>query len=133
MREIKFRAWDKKEKQMIDINYLEIYDDLDKKGFHSVGEVLNNEDWEVMQYTGLKDSKGKEICEGDIVRVREEDGFQDDWSIHKVVYEAEEYKYPAFDLQPQIDFESNALQYFTDIDGEIEVIGNIYENPELLK
>jgi uncharacterized phage protein (TIGR01671 family) len=74
MREIKFRAWWKQEKVMI--NDLEaIYPKGKCAGIFGVktikGESLwNFEDIELMQFTGLHDSKGKEIWEGDIVLIK---------------------------------------------------------------
>ena len=100
MREIKFRAWDTQEKRMI---------------YPKTGAVNNLESWEilqlfdtVMQYTGLKDKNGKEIYEGDIVRI--------------AGYGLYEVGYPFITL-----FQSH---FENDVE---EIIGNIYENPELLK
>lgn len=80
------------------------------------------------QYTGLKDKKGVEIYEGDIVRLA------DDWgneNVHQVEYCAE-HDYPAFDVKPNVDAEANGLSHFM-ATGEIEVIGNIYENVDFLE
>ena len=65
MREIKFRAWDKKEKKMHYGN-MELFDDMIGFRFGHFGVDTNKEDIELMQYTGLKDIKGKEIYADDI-------------------------------------------------------------------
>jgi uncharacterized phage protein (TIGR01671 family) len=126
MREINFRAWDKKEKEMIDINSLEIYDELDKQGFYSVGEVLNNEDWEIMQYTGLKDKNSKGIYEGDIVA--------NNVCNAKVVVEWEDEIRESDGTKVTTGWIPFCTGWANYIGGShFEVIGNIYENPELLK
>ena len=84
----------------------------------------------VGQFTGLKDSSGREIYEGDIVKVVS----YGEESFHVVKYMVEE-DYPAFDLDPVLnDGECNSLSYcLGDLDTKITVIGNIYDNPELLR
>jgi len=85
-REIKFRAWHKEKKVMID-NIQDTYDGLlfgpkDEDGYGTVsiydvdlrlsssfGNFLENDDVEVMQYTGIQDKKGQQIYEKDIVNV----------------------------------------------------------------
>ncbi len=64
MREIKFRAWDKVEKQMITKNFGNFIN-FNGTVFHN---GMKQGDWTLMQYTGLKDKNGKEIYEGDIVQ-----------------------------------------------------------------
>lgn len=84
----------------------------------------------VGQFTGLKDHKDREIYEDDIVKVIN-DGEE---SFHVVKYMVEE-DYPAFDLDPVLnDGECNSLSYSLNaLDTKIIVIGNIYDNPELLR
>ena len=83
----------------------------------------------VGQFTGLKDFKGREIYEGDIVKVVD-DGEE---SFHVVKYMGDE-DYPAFDLVPGLNVDSNGLAYcehYTDYDVKMYVIGNIHDNPEM--
>ena len=120
MRDIKFRAWDKKKKEW----YGESCDEmLTFKDFHLFGECMAfqfpNIDYlqhlEVMQYTGLKDKNGVEIYEGDIVSGHI-------FGICEVRY----YKNAFVLWSVDKDF---SRSYACEL---IEVIGNIYENPELI-
>ena len=113
MREIKFRAWDKACNCMItDMNNrLHIY----LNGSVSINGVWATEDIILMPYTGLRDKSGKEIYEGDIVR---------DWEEAQHVVEYDEgFLWP---------FVFDSAEEKTDSNESI-VIGNIYENPELLE
>ena len=76
----------------------------------------------VGQYTGLTDKNGKKIFEGDIVRLYHSDGFEEigaiGWSNIDV-----RYKFAS----------SDGFAYGIDVTDVFEVIGNIHDNPELLK
>lgn len=109
-REIKFRAWSVYDQKM----FYDVQETYDSYWEQSFGSLLDNEDWFVMQYTGLKDKNGKEIYEGDILK-GDEPGFND------VVV----YKENKFILEPLGD---DCIYWEL-----TEVIGNIYENPELLE
>ena len=104
----------------------------------------------VCQYTGLTDKNGKKIFEGDIIRYADiyeyeiylesleqpenftECVFDNMWTVDKVVY-CIEHSYPAFDLNKH-DFEANGLcELKESMQYHYEVIGNIHDNPELLK
>lgn len=82
----------------------------------------------VGQYTGLKDKNGTRIFEGDIVKYRPEYWCEPMLSV--VEYCADKWNYPAFDLKDH-DYEANGLQCAHE-EGCCEVVGNIYDNPELL-
>lgn len=88
------------------------------------------DDGTVGEYTGLKDQNGKKIFEGDIVGYRHE--FWQCPMQSVVEYCADKRNYPAFDLKDN-DYEANALQLAYERDIQIEVIGNIHDNPEMLE
>jgi len=120
MREIKFRAWDKKAKEMI-------YEALEIKNIGlGDGSVLvdaktqggNELTW--LQYTGLKDKNGKEIYEGDIIQCKY---YQKAWK-EEVKYDVDYSGFLPF-CEP-IDYDEIYLS-------DYGVIGNIYENPGLLE
>lgn len=124
MREIKFRAWHKEEKIMGEVLGIDI---LHKEIFFSDEDVdcyehTDFKDIELMQYTGLKDKNNKEIYEGDIVKLRTNHGIgvvknYDEWGAFVVEY-----------IKPR-PLAVLGTNYYKE---DIEVIGNIYENPELL-
>ena len=113
MREIKFRAWDS-----TNMTKTFCVTSQGRVRKHLIGVDFEDLDhYILMQFTGLLDKNGKEIYEGDIVKLSEP---KDKWSqICKV-----EWKDFAF----QIDNAplSGILNYT-----KYEVVGNIYENPEL--
>lgn len=121
-REIKYRAWLKKEKKMVNvflmsltekwIGYQIFYEEEKKKKF----EFSDSENFKLMQYTGLKDSLGNEIYEGDIL-----------WNEYD-----EEYGEVIFDEGEWKLLESNISQNLFSMLDVVEVKGNIYENEELL-
>lgn len=128
-REIKFRAWDKKEKFMyffhdphFEYEYRQMVLYWSNKRNEFELEFCGKENIEIMQYTGLKDKNSKEIYEGDIIF--DEDG---EYSKTVVISQAEEPDPIGFFAKDIYTDESYAL---CEVDGEI--IGNIYENPELL-
>ena len=112
---IKFRVWDKECKVMRD------YDEL--KGLTL--DALDTDNFEIEQFTGLKDVNGRGIYEGDVVRVSDVDG--NGGYIDTVIWGGED-DYPAFDLKNHdVDYDSNALSSIVNAGFEIiEVIGNVH-------
>jgi hypothetical protein len=112
MREIKFRAWDGNEMEYIDDWYW-----FEERGVHdSRGEGFGIS-FNIMQYTGLLDKNGKEIYEGDI--------YQSNGLFPCEVKFGEGRFYGEGSLE--------SLSEDINCYGELEVIGNIYENPNLLE
>ncbi len=124
-REIKFRAWDKSEKIMYSSNCINllIYFNGQLQSSNEYGKLLgtiNTPKMKIMQYTGLKDKNGKEIYEADIIKNTQ--GYLEEVAFVNGSFQTASIKYP------------NANLHLLDTYSEyIEVIGNIYENPELLE
>ena len=133
MREIKFRIYDKEIKKM------QYSDTL----LYSFFRMYSAEEEGLMQYTGLKDKNGKEIYEGDIIRTYnyndkwddgaigdvnfEEAGFRFNWKILLAKSGEKDSKTPVSTICSSKAYESEKRET------GVEVIGNIYENPELME
>lgn len=125
LREIKFRAWSEGTKEMIQVSRLYLNENT---VFYENGNKALNRDQELgfwhkpyilMQYTGLKDKNGVEIYEGDILSGwigshwhSGEDKFEE---VVKYDEKTASYNFPAIEVRY----------------GDLEVIGNIYENKQL--
>ena len=124
-REIKFRAWDKKSKTM-DYEPSAQYTNGDLNGC-----IQCHSGWfDLMQFTGLQDENGEDIYEGDILQAT---GF-----VSCSCPNCKDGKHPDKSMGPVV-FHGGAfgIMYGGEIysidDEEYQVIGNIYENPELLE
>lgn len=127
-REIKFRAWFDNGKSQDMFFVGDAYGTthpLDCCRYAQDGQPVT-----LMQFTGLKDSNGVEVYEGDVVEFFCE--FTEETSNHQVKYFCND-DYPAFDFSPSISDDMNGFSalVYQDV-GTIKVIGNIYQNPELL-
>ena len=125
MREIKFRAWDKSNERILSGAALCVSVQGNAFGVYKLDETNeclgNEEDFELMQYTGLKDCQGNEIYEGDIIQYTATD----------ITGEPITYRWPV-KLQEGCYLCGHRplreiLKYFKG-----EKLGNIYESPELL-
>ena len=128
MREIKFRAWLKYGKEIVDVEEIdfmnEVINYIDNDYENNEQEIIGAyfENIELMQYTELKDKNNKEIYEGDVVKLRSNHGigvikYYDEWGAFIVEY-----------IKPR-PLAVLGMNYYKE---DIEVLGNIYENPELL-
>ena len=124
-REIKFRAWDKNKKQMLyqeqedykfsfypGIPFVEITDEVmncNDESYYSI----SGDDIPIMQFTGLHDKNGKEIYEGDILRAQIDDLDREDIYVVKF-----------YDFTQHIG---------GGLSKGMKIVGNIYENPDLIK
>ena len=129
MREIKFRAYDEESKKMYQITDINFSDYVangvcygDWKDFS-----INN----LMQYTGLKDRNGVEIYEGDICSfVMFDYSDNNDTYTLNVIFQQGSFGFIIKNHQREECFYE--LSYILFQDDEVQVLGNIYQNPELL-
>ena len=131
MREIKFKAWDEDDEEWVDELLFNIEGDgiiYSQKPINIEGDGIihsqkpSHNNLIVMQFTGLKDKNGKEIFEGDIVKFSIEVDGEELLIMCKIIFE-------------KGCFLANwreGMSYYLNRE-DIEVIGNIYENPELLE
>ena len=125
-REIKFRAWIKELNEIREVEYINFWKKMISYPNKFCKEYYLNADFyeiELMQYTGLKDKNNKEVYEGDIVKLRANHGigvikYYDEWGAFVVEY-----------IKPR-PLTVLGMNYYKE---DIEILGNIYKNPELIK
>ncbi len=145
-REIKFKVWCKENEEFIQFNKMGFSEDGSLWYAQGVDEneeetdppyFENQNDWELMQYTGLKDNNGVEIYEGDILKTfsninKYTDSFAEDiepkFEHTTIVRDGACFK-TTYKKRPSYVLNENGGSMVE----HMEVIGNIYENPELLE
>lgn len=140
MRDIKFRAYHTEQKRMFDVYCLgiDLVAEITYNGVDYGNNVFCGDDVnfiKIMQYTGLKDKNGKEIYEGYLLEMRNELGYH---KIFQIFYKdgglCFNTHFDDFNKNPNeiYFYESCADMQSKGFIVQCEIIGNIYENPELL-
>ena len=138
MREIKFRAWDKVKNKMLKIasinwacNRIGYYYKGKNQGECSLSNII------LMQYTGLKDCKGNEVYVGDIVKHYRFERYDD--KTNTILIDKKNYRIQTIEWSDYYCFFVTVMKNTTCervslyLHEYLEIIGNIYKNPELLK
>lgn len=124
----RFRAWDKEFKEMVQVDALVFGEQIIKatyKNGNVVKEDLKN--YVLMQSTGLTDKNGKEIFEGDILSIetdKENVKVEVSWDSKHALFVFESKKYNAKEALGEL-FEDNSYPF--------KIIGNVWEDPELVE
>ena len=125
MREIKFRAWVKEKKAIFEVILINYVTKKVTYLLERVGHLLSIRDAkfndvELMQYTGLKDKNNNEIYEGDIIFLH--------GSKYKVIFKTEGARFVLRNNEFELE-----ITFINNNNERMEIIGNIYENPELME
>jgi len=122
MREIKFRAWGVSEKKMFLADSIARIH-FDKGLPYAImtwdEDIILRNDMVLQQYIGLKDKNGKEMCEGDIV-----ESTLNEMKIGTVIFDKGRF---------YLNFGKISLTFMYENMHKLKIIGNLYENPGLLK
>ena len=124
MKELKIKAWLKKENKMvsiigIDFNYEYIRYTEDDNLFNENYKTAEFKNIELLQFTGLKDNGGQELYEADVIKFN--DGIDDIYGL--ISYDDEDAVYC-------VSYE-NVTEHLSEREGDFEIVGNIFENPDL--
>ena len=123
MREIKFRAWDKENEKMMKVSSISLENkEIAVKDFGTY-HFFRIKDIELMQYIGLKDKNDKEIYEGDILFFRDEN------MKYIVVWQDAAFIIKSIEIRKY----SEKMCWLDDTEICCEIVGNIYENKNLLE
>lgn len=124
MKEFKMKAWLKKENKMvsiigIDLNYQYIRYSDDGNLFKDDYKIAEFKDIELLQFTGAKDKAGQEVYEADVIKFN--DGIDDIYGL--ISYDDEDAVYC-------VSYE-NVTEHLLNMAGNFEIVGNIFETPNL--
>ena len=123
-REIKFRAYHKERKEIFEIANID-FEEKKAALMNGIIKLLNVDfkQFELLQYTGLKDKNGKEIYEGDILFFRDEN------MKYIVVWQDAAFIIKSIEIRKY----SEKMFWLDDTEICCEIVGNIYENKKLLE
>ncbi|AAO36633.1 YopX family protein (endogenous virus) [Clostridium phage phiCTC2B] len=126
-REVKFRAWDKELNMMVYTKEQTGHIEYNTNPADTINIILNQDDYGYvfMQYTGLKDKNEKEIYEGDIIKKSNRSS-----NLYEIIYQDSIACFRCKVIKG--DIKSFPCLNIGTV-RNCEVIGNIYENPELLE
>ena len=127
-RKLKFRAWigDRMEYQVMVGQLGSFFTYQDPNDSACAINTRYTDSTPIMQYTGFKDKNGKEIYDGDIIK------FGTSLVIYEVIFTNGTSEHSCFNGWGLINIDSK-LRYHLNDRNFYEIIGNIYENPELIK
>lgn len=125
----RYRAWLKEDKEMVDVEEINFFNGE----FDFIGDAITwmckNNDFVLMQSTGLTDKNGKEIFEGDILKVTDKHSW-----LEVVSYSEEKSMFVSKEINRKVEISENSLWDLFIVNlFRIEIIGNIWENPELVE
>lgn len=122
----RYRAWDKEFKEMVQVDAL-VFDEQIIKATYKNGNVVKEDikNYVLMQSTGLRDKNGKEIFEGDVLKVTN----LSSW-LEVVSFNKDKAMFVSKETERKVEETPLYDLFNTDI-FEIEIIGNIHTNPEL--
>lgn len=130
-REIKFRAWNKVSKKMM------LWEDINR--FGNLNKLISLDHVIVMQFTGLKDKNGKEIYEGDVIKIHYGAKINTDqlWicEFRDGAFGLGDNGYPGFTsfiLYTDQLMTNKVIDYRPNLSEALEIMGSIHQNPELL-
>lgn len=126
----RYRAWDKEFKEMVQVDAL-VFEEQIIKATYKNGNVVKEDlkNYVLMQSTGLTDKNGKEIFEGDILSIETDEEnvkvkIEVSWDSKHALFVFESKKYNAKEALGEL-FEDNPYPF--------KIIGNVWEDPELVE